>query len=135
MAKTIAEKLGLKAGRTGWVHGRPADVAGLDGFAGGPVPATAPDVVLAFVRTTAEVGPALDTALPHYRRGRALWFAYPKKTGGIRTDIGRDHGWEPAFALDLLPVAQIAIDGTWSALRFRHRDEIPVLTRTRAPGA
>ena len=62
-------------------------------------------------------------------RGKKLWFAYPKKTGAIQTDITRDHGWAPLAAADLLPVTQVAIDATWSALRFRYRDEIPTLTR------
>jgi hypothetical protein len=30
---------------------------------------------------------------------------------------------------DLLPVTQVAIDETWSALRFRRRREIAKLTR------
>ena len=71
----------------------------------------------------------LDQALPHYREGRALWFAYPKKTGAIRTDLSRDHGWEPLAERGLLAVTQVAIDATWSALRFRRRAEIRTLTR------
>jgi hypothetical protein len=32
----------------------------------------------------------------------------------------------------LLPVTQVALDDTWSALRFRFRDEIRKLTRKKA---
>jgi hypothetical protein len=32
----------------------------------------------------------------------------------------------------LLPVTQIALDDTWSALRFRFREEIPKLMRAGA---
>jgi len=67
--------------------------------------------------------------VPHYRRGQHLWIAYPKKASSIRTDIDRDHGWEPFTAMDLHGVAQIAVSPVWSALRFRHRDEIKQFTR------
>ena len=60
-----------------------------------------------------------------------LWFAYPKLTGGIATDINRDTGWEPLRSLGYDTVAAVAIDDTWSALRFRQAELIkraPVLT-------
>ncbi len=129
MGKSVAEKLGLKPGMAGWALAVPDGLSGLDGFARGAVPATPPDIVLAFVPAVAAVAPALDAALPRYRRGKALWFAYPKKTGAIRTDITRDHGWQAVQAAGLLPVMQVALDDTWSALRFRFRDEIKTLTR------
>jgi hypothetical protein len=31
-------------------------------------------------------------------------------------------------------VTQVALDGTWSALRFRRREEIPTLTRKSPTG-
>lgn len=55
--------------------------------------------------------------------------AYPKKSSSIKTDIDRDHGWEPFRPLDLHAVTQISISPTWSALRFRYRDEIKSFTR------
>ena len=88
------------------------------------------DLVLAFVETRAAVEPAVVRALAAAAPGGLVWFAYPKKTGRIRTDINRDQGWEPLTERDWLPVTQIALDGTWSALRFRPRGEIKVLTRT-----
>ena len=68
-----------------------------------------------------------------------MWFAYPKKSGTIASDITRDDGWDLLAAHDLLPVTQVAIDSDWSALRFRYRDEIKKLTRAsdypgKAPG-
>lgn len=69
-----------------------------------------------------------------YRPGGHLWLAYPKKSDAIRSDLTRDHGWEPIDALGLLAVTQIAIDENWSALRFRHRGEIKVLKRRSEQG-
>ncbi|MBX9797397.1 hypothetical protein [Sphingomonas sp.] len=123
MSRTVPDKLGFKPGMTARVFALPegVDLALPEG--------EAPALIVAFVATAADVAPRLAEALPLYRRGGALWFAYPKKTGAIKTDISRDSGWEPLAAHDLLPVTQIAIDATWSALRFRYRDEIPTLTR------
>lgn len=88
-----------------------------------------PSIILAFVRDRAALAAAVPGAIAAYRRGAALWFAYPKKSGSIRSDITRDDGWDSLAAHDLLPVTQVAIDGDWSALRFRYRDEIARLTR------
>jgi hypothetical protein len=93
------------------------------------VQAPDPEVILAFVLSVAEVTPRLEQALPLYRRGQRLWFAYPKRTGAIRTDVTRDHGWTPLAEAGLIAVTQVAIDDTWSALRFRHRDEVARITR------
>ncbi len=93
------------------------------------VQANDPELILAFVRSVTEVGPRLAEALPLYRRGARLWFAYPKKSGRLAADISRDHGWKPVVEAGLLAVTQVAIDPDWSALRFRHRDEIARLTR------
>lgn len=129
MAKTVLEKLGLKAGESAAQLGCPADVEQL-----AALPALAkvkgePDVLIGFVKSAADVAGVLAKLQPRYARGKKLWFAYPKKTGAIKTDITRDQGWEALAAADLLPVTQVAIDDTWSALRFRYRDEIPTLTR------
>jgi hypothetical protein len=128
MTKTLAEKLGFKPGVTGWMPHCPAELAAVLPLSANP-PEMPPDAILTFVERNGDVPPALAAVRPHTERGKALWFAYPKKTGRIKTDITRDLGWEPLAAADLLPVAQIAPDDTWSALRFRYRDEIAKLTR------
>jgi hypothetical protein len=76
------------------------------------------DGVLVFVRDRAEldahVGPALDAA----RADRPAWIAYPK-AGQLGTDLNRDRLWEALGGRGVRPVRQIALDGVWSALRFR----------------
>lgn len=128
MARTVLERLGLKEGATTRVIGAPGDLQDLFGRhvgrGTGPV-----DWVLVFVRDAAAIEAAALPALGLYRRGGHLWFAYPKKTGALRSDVSRDLGWEPVTRRGLLAVTQVAIDDTWSALRFRHRDEIETLTR------
>ncbi|MBK8022421.1 MAG: hypothetical protein IPK19_13595 [Chloroflexi bacterium] len=87
------------------------------------------DHVLAFAASAAELAAQAPAAIGAYQEGGHLWFAYPKKTSKLKTDIDRDHGWEPLTQAGFLPVTQISIDNTWSALRWRKRDEIKVLTR------
>jgi hypothetical protein len=128
MSKTVLEKMGLKPDMKARVLGAPAgSEAELGEAAAGR--ATAPDWVLAFAESVAALNDIAPKAVRLYARGGHLWFAYPKKTGAIKTDITRDHGWDVLKPFDLLPVTQIAIDATWSALRFRYRDEIETLTR------
>lgn len=88
-----------------------------------------PTFRLAFARHRGELAEAAAEVAAAYRPGGHLWFAYPKKSGSIRSDITRDAGWEPLAALNLLPVTQVALDEDWSALRFRLREEIKVLRR------
>jgi hypothetical protein len=126
--KSLLEKLGLKPGMTGRALNCPDALADDLPLPVAP-PGETPDVIIVFVGAVADVAPALRVAQPAYARGKALWFAYPKKTGSIRTDISRDSGWGPVTAAGLLPVTQISINDTWSALRFRFRDEIKSLTR------
>jgi hypothetical protein len=128
MSKTALEKMGFKPAMKRRVLGAPA---GLEAILGETLSgrSTAPDWVLAFADSAAALQAIAPKAVTLYRRGGHLWVAYPKKTGAIKTDITRDHGWDVLKPFDLLGVTQIAIDDTWSALRFRHRDEIDTLTR------
>ncbi len=48
-----------------------------------------------------------------------FWIAYPKGTSKIETDVNRDILWNEAKPYGFRPVAQVAIDSDWSALRFR----------------
>ena len=84
---------------------------------------------IAFVHHRSELAEAAAEVASRYRPGGHLWLAYPKKSGAIRSDITRDHGWDLVTALGLLAVTQVAIDENWSALRFRLRDEIKILRR------
>jgi hypothetical protein len=45
-----------------------------------------------------------------------LWVAYPKAN---RTDVNRDSLWPILAEHGMRPIGQVAIDDTWSALRFR----------------
>jgi hypothetical protein len=135
-SRSLTRRLGLKDPRDARVFGRPTgfdaleDVPDDDGSA-----ATAAGFILAFVSDAAQIAGLAPRLTALYRPGGHLWLAYPKRSGPIRTDISRDAGWEPLLGSGFLPVSQVAVDATWSALRFRRREEIRKLTRKRdVPG-
>jgi hypothetical protein len=92
------------------------------------------DWTLVFFDSAASVARDAPRALAAYQRGGHLWCAYRKKSAKRRGagDLTRDHGWAPLLQAGLLPVTQVSLDDTWSALRFRYRDEIRSLTRKSA---
>ena len=128
MQAKLLGKLGWKPGLTMLALGRPETLLHFAPFPPaseeGPV-----DVLLGFAAQVADVALLTEALLPRYGRGGRLWLAYPKKSGAIRSDLSRDKGWEALAAHDLLPVSQVALDETWSALRWRMRSEIRTLTR------
>lgn len=108
----LAAKLQLKAGSVR-VVAAPADVD----LAALP---TADDgaALLVFVRTSADLAPHLDAVVASARADRLTWVAYPK-SGRLGTDLNRDRLADIVRARGPQPVRQVAIDDTWSALRFR----------------
>jgi len=48
-----------------------------------------------------------------------FWACYPKKSGGIKSDIKRETVWGAVEPIGLSTVTAVSIDGTWSALRVR----------------
>lgn len=74
------------------------------------------DVVLVFGESRATLERTLPTAITEVRPGGAFWAAYPK---GGKSDLSREVMWKLLEPYLWRPVSQIAIDDTWSALRFR----------------
>ncbi len=48
-----------------------------------------------------------------------LWISYPERRSKVLTDLTRDVGWQSVTDAGFEGVAQVAIDETWSATRFR----------------
>jgi len=122
--KPVAAKLGLKPGHRVRLIAAPADAAALLGpLPDDATPATSGDgpfdAVLLFVPISATLTTYSAEAIAALKPGGLMWLLYPKKTGAIASDMTRERAWEAFSALDWRPVSQIAIDDTWSALRFR----------------
>lgn len=82
------------------------------------------DYVQLFVQSQEELNAHVPAALEAVKEDGKLWFCYPKKTAGIKTDIHRDKGWELVHKAGYAGVAAVSIDETWSALRFRPENKI-----------
>ena len=85
------------------------------------VPASA---VLVFVTQLSEVEALFTTALKDLRADGLLWVAYPKGASGFQTDINRDKLGAAVESSGWRPVRQVALDLTWSAMRFRPADQV-----------
>jgi hypothetical protein len=110
---SIASKLQLEEGETVWLVNAPDDLdLGLATASSGA------DAVLVFVRNRAELEQHASTALDHAADDRLTWIAYPK-SGQLEADLNRDILWKLLDGRGVRPVRQVALDDTWSALRFR----------------
>jgi hypothetical protein len=79
---------------------------------------------LVFVNNRKEFVAFLKNDLKNIEPDSILWFAYPKGTSKIKTDIHRDTVRETGEEYGITTVAAISIDDTWSALRFRPLDRV-----------
>jgi hypothetical protein len=62
-----------------------------------------------------------------------LWLCYPKGTSKkYKSEINRTKTWEVFSPYEFEPVTQAAIDDDWSAMRFRHIDNIAAMKRKTA---
>ena len=76
------------------------------------------DVVHVFVSTRAELAEKASSIVAAVHPGGVLWISYPKVAAG-RSDLSRETMWSALEPLGWRPVSQVAVDDTWSALRFR----------------
>jgi len=120
----LVRKLGIKPGMKVLLQAPPAGFPAVlgtlpEGAKVLPAPTGGTDCVIAFVRSKAEVKKLAPLALSVIGEKSLLWFAYPKKSGPLQSDLSRDSGWEPLFEAGFDSVAQISIDETWTGFRFR----------------
>jgi hypothetical protein len=116
---SVASKLQIKPGQSVAVINQPSDVD-LELSAESPpeVDPAAADVVIVFCVDRAELEAWDRPLLAAARRDALSWLAYPK-AGKLGTDLNRDLVAQMLRQRGIQPVRQIAVDDTWSALRFR----------------
>ena len=120
----LTRKLGIKAGMKVLIQNAPAHFLNLLGhlpegveLAGNKIGEV--DCAIIFVKTRADVKSTAAKTLDAVGEKGLLWFAYPKKSGPLRSDLSRENGWEPLFEAGFDSVAQVSIDETWTGFRFR----------------
>jgi hypothetical protein len=122
--KSVAQKLGLKEGKTILLLNPPKPGTKLLGkMPRGASIAEAEDgpfpLILAFVSNRAVMVKMLELCKPKLADGGALWLAYAKGTSPVAADINRDSIREYVESIGLTTVAAISIDDDWSALRLK----------------
>ncbi len=76
------------------------------------------DFIQVFAATAEEMNELLGRVKPLLREEGLLWATYPK-AGQKNTDLKREVVWECARKVGMHPVAQVAVDEVWSALRLK----------------
>ena len=113
----LIQKLQIKANMQGAVFELPAAVnLGLSDDTRAEA-----DFAIAFVNSCVDVKRLAKPVSDSLMEDGILWFCYPKKSSGVKSDINRDKGWEPLSAMGYRGVRQISIDSVWSAIRFRQK--------------
>lgn len=113
-AMPLEKKLQLKAGMKLRLLGAPKGFVpppGGDGSGG--------EALLVFVTRQDQALLETGKVLGRVARGLMLWVAYPKGGSGVPTDLNRDILWKSLAPTGLGAVRQIALDETWTAMRFR----------------
>jgi hypothetical protein len=79
---------------------------------------------LVFINNNKEYLGFLSSGLKKVEPDSVLWFAYPKGTSKIKTDINRDTIRVTGEEFGITTVTAISINDIWSALRFRPIDKV-----------
>ena len=122
MPKALAEKLRLLPEKRGLVLSPPSRYLEQLGTSA-PVdlqPHQPPyDVVQLFVTGERDLQVQLETARPVLGPAAILWVTYPKLTSKAAGELNRDVLYGLMQEQGFQAVAQIAVDETWSAMRFK----------------
>lgn len=130
MADTpLAKRLRIKPGHRVLILNAP------DGYAEtlGPLPddvelAISPggtfDCVHLFVKEKTQLDRIAPTILKSVKPDGLLWISWPKRSSRVKTDITRDTGWEAITGSGWDGIATVSVDETWSAIRFRPREQV-----------
>ena len=118
----LAKKLGIKEGFRVVTLSEPPELGELLGKL--PVGVTIghrlggkPDVVLAFQTTKNSLRKRLVRIPDTIHPDRSVWFAWPKKTSGVSTDLTGDVVRAAILETVLVDVKVCAISETWSGLK------------------
>jgi hypothetical protein len=78
------------------------------------------DLALLFATMQKELKAQWPKLLASVKQEGAVWVAYPKKSSGIASDLLGMSEWDATKGSDWNPVAMIAIDDSWSAVRYKY---------------
>jgi hypothetical protein len=82
------------------------------------------DAVMAFLPSMKDVLALAPPLLFDVNENALVWLAYPKGSTAAGHDVNRDTLSRALEPTGWTPVRQVALDDTWSALRFRPADKV-----------
>lgn len=122
--RSVADKLGIKSGKTVWLVNQPksyestlgkvADGAYLFSNPKDPV-----DIIQVFVKSREELEKVLPQLKKQLKPSGALWVSFYKGSSKNKSDINRDDVHAFAATIGLEGVAIISVDDDWSSLRLK----------------
>lgn len=120
----LTRKLGIKPGMRIVLVGAPDGYEAMldplpDGASVGRDSEQGADLVQVFGADLAELAPRALEGAALVRPGGLLWLTYPKLEGPLAGDLKRIVVWGLLDSINWRAVSQIAVDDTWTALRFR----------------
>lgn len=77
------------------------------------------DGVVLFINNLAQLNKHAAKAFKAIPPQGLVWIAYPKGASKIKTDVNRDSLWQTLEPLGWAGVRLIALDETWSVMRFK----------------
>lgn len=81
------------------------------------------DWIMVFVTSSEELSNKAPQAMNALAPAGVVWFAFPKKSSKMSTDLDRDHGWDVLLGMNLRYLNLISIDATWSGFGVTHGSE------------
>ena len=81
------------------------------------------DGVQLFVKNSTDLIESLKVVVPALRLDSVFWVIYPKKSSGIKSDLEMMSSWDELGKYGYGGVAAAAVDETWTALRFRPKEQ------------
>jgi hypothetical protein len=82
------------------------------------------EAIVLFINNQSEAKDLVPSSIRAVKPDGLLWIAYPKGTSKIKTDVNRDSPWETVIVTGWRPVRLIALDETWSVMRFRPVEKV-----------
>jgi hypothetical protein len=126
---SLSKKLQIKSGQTIIILNAPDDYRNLLEPLPGDVSISSKtganaDQIQIFVLNAEELEKTLQIIQPGLGPNTIFWIAYPKKSSGIQSDLDMMTSWKEPEKYGFRPVASIAINDTWTALRFKQPDQV-----------
>jgi hypothetical protein len=122
-SRTLTEKLGIKSGMTIYFANMPSSVQGQIKLPKGITMAAAllrdpVDFIHCFSMSRSELAKQFPIFVNSLSSDGILWVSWPKRAARMRSNLTEDIVREIGLANGLVDVKVIAVDETWSGLKF-----------------